>query len=196
MDAAARRDRGNVWSVLVVGVILALVVVNDAVNALVGLFSTPGATTVVIPFGPQDVTLENGVAAVVASAQVTASGVDPVAVGCLVFSIALPALVALAGIALGIALCLRVLRGQVFSKENTQALLLISLALIVIPIVSGWFRSRGVDGVIEATDAAFGTPWRIYETGFPVVVVGIALLVLVAAFRRGERLQRDTEGLV
>jgi ABC-type Fe3+ transport system permease subunit len=196
MDAAARRDRGNVWSALVVGVILALIVVNDAVNAVLRLFSTPGATTVVIPFGPQDVTLENGVDAVVAAAQVTASGVDPVAVGCLVFSIVFPALVALAGIALGIALCIRVLRGQVFNKENTQALLLVSLALIVTPIVTGWFRSMGIDGVVEALDAAFGMPWRIYETGIPLVVIGIALFVLVAAFRRGERLQRDTEGLV
>ncbi|GAA1919080.1 hypothetical protein GCM10009775_09550 [Microbacterium aoyamense] len=196
MDAVARRDRGNVWSALAVGIILALLVVNDAVNGLLMLFSAPDATTVVIPFGPQDITLENGVDAVVASAQVTASGVDPVAMGCLVFSIVFPALAALAGIALGIAFCIRVLRGQVFSKENTQALLLIALALIVTPIVTEWFHWMGVRGVVHALDGPFATPWRIYDTGIPIAVIGVALLVLVAAFRRGERLRRDTEGLV
>ena len=196
MDAAARRDRANVWSALIAGLTLVVVLVVSTITALFVLFSTPGAVTVVVPFGPQSAVLDNGLDVVVASAQVTASGVDPVSIGCLVFSIVFPALVALAGIALGCAFCIRVLRGQVFSKENTQALLLIAVALIVTPVVTGWFRAMGSAGVLTALDAEFTSPWQIFESGLPIVFAGIALLVLVAAFRRGERLRRDSEGLV
>ncbi|MFC4629792.1 resistance to Congo red protein [Promicromonospora alba] len=116
--------------------------------------------------------------------------------------VALAVLVAL--IMLVIAACLvlltrRLAQGQAFSRGNTWL-----LGSILIAVILWWGTSVAgatVRFVGTFESAAIGD-WRaaglspVMDFPFASVLVAIGLLPLVAAFRLGERLQADSDGLV
>jgi hypothetical protein len=87
------------------------------------------------------------------------------------------------------------LRGQPFSRAATRGALAAAVALLVVGVLAqvvAWLARVAI--LNEAGSYDFS---RTAFTFDPLLVtVGLALVLVVGAFRAGERLQRDTEGLV
>ncbi|WP_395245747.1 hypothetical protein ACGGZK_08040 [Agromyces sp. MMS24-K17] len=112
--------------------------------------------------------------------------------------VAEPIVVALALIAAIVLLGLlawNLARGRAFTRANTRIIWWGSAALTAGWALGGLFRTMGVNGALSAVSdytydgVLFSTDWAPF---FAILV----LAVFGAAFGIGERLQRDTEGLV
>lgn len=98
-------------------------------------------------------------------------------------------------------LCVRLLRGRPFARSMTIAAVVVAVALIVLGSatdVMGEYLRNGIQSEILGT----GTPPEPFSGGssfsFPggYLMAGLAVAALALAFRIGENVQRDTEGLV
>jgi hypothetical protein len=197
-ELQAQRDRTDLWAAIIVCAVVIVVIVNQAVTAIAELFSVPGAVTTTVPIGPDAVPLPAGAGftGTVISAQVSEPGVSPVATACFVIGIVLAALGLIAATALGCLFCVRMLRGKAFSRSNTRVLFAISMLLLLAPVAGSFFRNMGLNGLFAAAGSEYDGQWDATMALLPAFVAAIAVGVLVIAFRRGEHLQRDTEGLV
>lgn len=87
------------------------------------------------------------------------------------------------------------LRGQPFSRSATRGALAAAIALMVVGALSqivGWIAR-----IVILNEAGSYDFSRTPPTFDPLLVtVGLALVLVFGAFRAGERLRRDTEGLV
>lgn len=128
------------------------------------------------------------------SADIEISGASPVIRSLLTSSMVLDTITQLAVVAGLIALSVALLRGRPFVPSLRRVLMGVSLALIV-----GGMGSAGLLGfanleVAAALDAP-GFP-MMAEFDFTAAIIGLVLALVVVVFEFGERLQRDTEGLV
>ena len=88
-----------------------------------------------------------------------------------------------------------VARGRAFSRANVRVVWWATFTLLVGWILGGLFTTMGVNGALSAVSeysydgVLFSTDWAAFWGIMALGVVG-------AAFQVGERLQRDTEGLV
>lgn len=197
-ELQARRDRGDLWTAIIVGAVVAIGIAAVAVRAIVEMFSVPGSVTATIPVDPQTFPLSvgAGTAGTVTSAQVSVPGVSPVATACFVIAVFLSSGGLIVATALGSLVCARMLRGAVFSKQNTRALFAISMLLLFAPLAGSFFRNMGLNGLFATLGAEYDGQWGALSVLFPWFLAAIAVGVLVIVFRRGEHLQRETEGLV
>lgn len=95
-------------------------------------------------------------------------------------------------------LCQRIRRGAPFVRSLTNALFTASLTLMIGGVIGQGLTVAGAAAVATELNNARGT--HDFVPGGPAdltpIVAGIVLGVIVAAFRIGERMQHDTEGLV
>lgn len=195
----AKADRNDLLTAITVGALVIGVLVYDGVQRLVDLFGTPGAITVTTHVPTQQITaaIGDGTAATVGSATLVVEGVNVISVICLVLAIALCALCLIAVAALGVVLCGRLLRGVVFDQVNARLTFAMSMGLLAAGLVGPWFENMGLNGVFAALGGDYGDGrWLLFRDGIPLFVAAIAVGVLVIVFRRGARLQKETEGLV
>jgi hypothetical protein len=100
-------------------------------------------------------------------------------------------------IALGVAwLCRTLLRGNApFTRSLTRLARFVALALIIGPTIGRFLTDLGTNTAV--VDAGLHDPLTI-GFGFDPApwVAGIVIAIVAELFLRGERLQRDTEGLV
>lgn len=197
-ELQARRDRGDLWTAVVVGALVGVGIAAIAIREIASLFSIPGTVTATIPVDPQTVPLSvgTGVAGTVSSAQVSVAGVSPVAIACFVIAIVLAAGGLIVATALGSLVCVRMLRGSVFSRRNTGALFAISMLLLFAPLAGSFFRNMGLNGLFATLGGEYDEQWAATLDLLPWFLAAIAVGVLVIVFRRGEHLQRETEVLV
>ncbi|MHA3722627.1 hypothetical protein ACXR2T_01990 [Leucobacter sp. HY1910] len=93
-------------------------------------------------------------------------------------------------------LAFKILRGQVFGRTQTRSVVAAGLTGLV------GFALAPVFGSIAANDALFALTGENTEVALfvvsptPFLVAGFAISIVVTAFAVGERMQRDTEGLV
>lgn len=197
LEAQARSDRADLRAAVVVSIVVAAVIVNQAYIALWGLFRTPGSvtTSIVVPAQTVPISLGSATEGLVTEAQVSVSGVAPVAVIFLVVGILITAFGLLAATILGALFCVRLLRGVLFIRSNTAILFAISMLLLGAPLLGSFFEHMGMNGVMARLGAEDVSQWA-YTLQLMPILAAMAVGVLVIVFRRGERLQRDTEGLV
>lgn len=199
MAKQAKADSSDLISAIIVGALAIGVLVNDAVQRMLELFSTQGAVTVTAPVPVQEVTagIGAGAAATIDTATLVVDGVNSVSVISLVLAIVLRALCLIAVAALGVVLCRRLLGGVVFDKVNSRLTFAMSIGLLAAGLVGPWFEHMGLNGVFAALDGDFDDGrWLLFRDGIPLFVAAIAVGVLVIVLRRGTRLQKETEGLV
>ena len=149
------------------------------------------------------------------SAQVSVSGLDEGARAWLAGSSLLQGATIIMIATVVVTLSSTILRSDPFQPAVARGIRLLGITIIVgglgWQICSGIGESLASNQVLQVASAAFQNvvAWDDINTiiGFPrptphiqvdfwPVWAGLAMLVLAAAFRYGERLQRDTEGLV
>ncbi|WP_159602221.1 hypothetical protein [Agromyces humi] len=86
-------------------------------------------------------------------------------------------------------------RGRAFSRANVRVIWWATFTLLVGWILGGLFTTMGVNGALSAV-SEYGYDGVLFSTDWVAFWGIMALGVVGAAFQVGERLQRDTEGLV
>ena len=86
-------------------------------------------------------------------------------------------------------------RGRAFSRANVRVVWWATIALLVGWILGGLFTTMGVNGALSAV-SEYSYDGVLFSTDWAAFWGIMALGAIGAAFQVGERLQRDTEGLV
>jgi hypothetical protein len=197
-ELQARRDRSDFFTGIIVGALVIAFLLFRGTNAVVSLFSTPGAVTVDVPLPAQVVStrLGDGTEATITSGTLVVTDVNTVSMICLVLAIVLSTLGLVAAATLGVSSCIRMLRGKVFDQVNVRLLFSLSLSLLIAWAGEYWFRYMGLNGVLAALDDDFRGQSAPTLEGISLAVAAVSVGVLVIVFRRGAALQKDAEGLV
>lgn len=121
----------------------------------------------------------------------------PIGIRLVVTSAVLVASLTIAVVALAIGqLAWRVRRGATFVRETTSAVTVAGIALVAGPLVAQTLAHIGQQLVVQdGSDDTFEFSWFLLPD-LALPGVGIALLLIAGVLRHGERLQRETEGLV
>ncbi|RUR03525.1 hypothetical protein [Labedella endophytica] len=197
-------DRSDVFVLWLFAVLAALVGVAalvTAVTAIGGLFgdAVPVTLSTVMPV-PADAA--TGTATIVSGsfdrADVVVSGIDMGARFALAGSIAVSALTTAIVAASIAALCRAVLRGRPFVRSMTWLLATASITLIAGTLIAAGLDTAAMFSIVAALnpdpmDAVF--PF-MSEYDFGPLLIGLVLSVVATAFQLGQKMQRDTEGLV
>jgi hypothetical protein len=206
IERTAGVSRADVWAMVVVGgvvgVLAVIGVVVSAVRAVRGepLEVTIGSATDA-PIGDLGALLGDAALGRGAIGNVSVL-VDGVPTWVYVVEVGVAVIVAL--LMLAIAACLVLLtrrlgRGQAFGRVNTWL-----VGSILMAVTLWWAAGLAGSAVrfIGAFESSAIGDWRaadltpVMDVPLAPVLVAIGLVPLVAAFRFGERLQRDSEGLV
>ncbi len=121
----------------------------------------------------------------------------PLGVRLIVTSAVLIACLTIAVVALALGrLALRVRREPTFVRETTVAVTVAGAALIPGPLIAQLLAHVGHQLVVQnGSDETFEFSWFLLPD-LALPAVGVALLLIAGILREGERLQRETEGLV
>ena len=194
--ALTRGDRSDLWSTGVAAVLAVACVVVIAVVRLVNLFSAPGGLTVTAPV----VATEGRIGALNGEATVVrffAADVNIISIACLVLEILLTATGYLAIVTLAAVIVLRSARDRAFARGTAKLVTAIAMTLLGVSVVGVYLQIVGLNGAFAAVDAFDQFDQQaINLSAFPLYIAAAAIASLGLTFRRGERLQRDTEGLV
>lgn len=193
-------DRASIVAFIGAGVVLAAWSVVAAVAAIVEavgnrdvrVLADFAGTAAQAPIGPGGALRE----VELASAYVTAPELPAASFAALVAREALGALTTVGILVCLVWLAVNVLRGRIFSRTNTT---LVAVASI------GGLAAWGAIGLLN-TMVANGAIARISDRGFdnavmslplqPVLLLAFAASIVATAFTVGDRMRRDTEGLV
>jgi hypothetical protein len=198
----AQSPRGRI-ALLVVGILAALWALGSAIFAIaqavteaasgtitLQLTTTPGYTTFGIP-------LPGGATATGTDAvdNVAIPGLDPAPIIVHTAALVVIALAHLVLAATAYVLARGLLRGVPFTRRMSRQLFASAAALLLIAIVGQLLTWWG------SALAIASTPNLGYLSPLPpidplMITITIALILIAGAFRYGERLQRETEGLV
>lgn len=183
------------------GFLAAAVVMITAGNEIATLFAPEGISVTmrfftgdpagVLPLGTADAPAR------VTEARLAAPDTPTVSVVSLVVAAALRALGRLVVIGCVITVCRNVALGRVFCRANTRMVWTAAIALMVSTAFVYLFTVLGVNGAaasigFDGVDARANMP----PDYWPSLFAGVLLCPIAIAFRAGERMQRDSEGLV
>lgn len=199
---ATRSERADAFTVILYGLGAAIVVGIGTWMRVASIFRDDGIAWVIpIDEQPIEATADSGEIAVDGIAQealIFATGVDAGAVTAIIGAIVLWALTAVVVIGAVMLVASNFLRGRVFVSANVWAFTILGWMLSVAPLVIVALDNIARNGVLAA--AGFGEGETVHPIEFwsavPVVAGGIAVGLIAVAFRRGIRLQKETEGLV
>ena len=200
--SVSRSERADAITVLIAGLLAVVVVIGlvslGAVRTLrrdgIGWILPVGGRRVDAPSGSRTMPVHGDAM----TALVVAPNVNAVSVTAIVLSHLVYATVALTIVGGALFISWSFLRDRFFTPGTVRALAAISGALAFGPaliFVLDTFGRNGVLAALSIDDAGFfdaGTYW----SWLPLFTAGIGLGLITQAFRRSERLQRDTEGLV
>jgi hypothetical protein len=105
------------------------------------------------------------------------------------------ALAIIAGIVVGALFCLRLARGRAFERGTARLIFLGTGILAVGWFVGSMLTTMTVNGALSAV-SDYTYDGVTFSTDFAPLFGMLALAAIGAAFQIGERLQRETEGLV
>ncbi|MEI3848901.1 MULTISPECIES: hypothetical protein [Microbacterium] len=198
----SRSERADAVTVLLLGAAAVVVIAWLTTARILTTFRSDGiAWTLPIDQQPIEATIDAGATDLhgyATQALVIAPGVDAMATAAIVASIVVGTLTALTITAGVMWIAWSFLRGRVFAPATARAFDLIGWTLVVGTLVALGLDTVGRNGVTSALGAGPGEPLHPAELWLwaPVCATGIAVGLLGRAFRRGVRLQKDTEGLV
>ncbi|VXC47301.1 conserved membrane hypothetical protein [Plantibacter sp. T3] len=192
-----RSNRNDLVSVLGAAVVAAGAVVVTLVLRLLDVFGTDG-TRVPVFFDAVDAVLPGAAGAgafTIDQGSVVVADLPVVTFVCVLLAAILPAIANLVVIVCAFRFFRRLLRGDAFAPGNARLLSIASIAILCGWIADTWFGTMASNGALAAaTDGAVeGTPYPLTWIPF---FVAMAVGGLAIAFRAGERLRADTEGLV
>jgi len=192
-----RSNRNDLVSVLGAAVVAAGAVVVTLVLRLLDVFGTDG-TRVPVFFDAVDAVLPSAAGAgafTIDQGSVVVADLPVVTFVCVLLAAILPAIANLVVIVCAFRFFRRLLRGDAFVPGNARLLSIASIAILCGWIADTWFGTMASNGALAAaTDGAVeGTPYPLTWIPF---FVAMAVGGLAIAFRAGERLRADTEGLV
>lgn len=194
-------NRWDVVATVVIGLAVIVPAVASGVRRVAELLAG-GAVPVTVeltpdevvqaPLGPGGQLVEGSASSVV----VPVAGLPPVSLaGAFAETIVVP--LALSGAVVCLALlCWRLVRGRAFTAASTR-LVLVGCALVLliwlVQIAAGTMVTNGARQVLGADTDGYS-----FVTTFPTApfLVALALGVVAGAMRIGERVQRDSDGLV
>lgn len=200
---AVMQTRRARYGLLAVGVMAALWALGSAIFAIiqavteavsgtitVQLTNAPGYSSFGIPLPGNNVAVGSS-----ALSNVTIPGLDP---GPIIVHTAALIVIALAHLVLAAAaylLARGILRGAPFSRLISRQLFAAAAALLVIAIV-GQLLNWWAAALAVANFKTLGGLSPEPPINPLVITIALALVLVAGAFRYGERLQRETEGLV
>ena len=196
-----RNERADLWAAVIVGAIAAVAVVVIAAIRVAGLF-TPEGISVAVPIAGVSAELPLGpggapVAGAVTEARLVVGDVDALSISSLVGAIVVSAVAYLLTIGFTVKLSINLMRGRAFSRQNSRLVYGISIVVMAGALASTLLEIMGLNGVYAALGGPeFDGHIALYWANWPIYLAAIGLGILAIAFRVGERLQRDAEGLV
>ena len=128
------------------------------------------------------------------SADIVVTGVTDVVRALLVSGMILDVIMHLALVFGIIMLCVSLVRGRPFIPAMVRTLVFMAFALVICGMLSSGllgFANMEVASALDRPEFPI-----VAELDFTSALVGIALALVATAFKFGERLQRDTEGLI
>jgi len=200
--ASTRSETADAVTVIVIGVLAAVVVIVATVLRATDVFRPDGiAWTFAVDQAPVAATLDSGAASVdglITQALVIAPGVNAVSVTAIALSIAAGAIAALLVIAAVVFVAFSLLRGRIFVPATARAFDVIGWSIVLGAAAVLFFDTLGRNGVLAAIGAEnvgadFGTQFWTFA---PAWAAGVSVGIVARAFRRGTRLQRETDLLV
>lgn len=192
-------NRADIYATIGVGIIVAVFTIVTTTLRIISIVPNLDIP-VLVPFADTTADLPIGpggslVTVAVETATVTASHLAATTVVSLVLSEIVGALTVLAVTTLICLLCRNMLSGTMFSRTNSRLVTASSFTIVV-----GWglgtiLTTMGVNGTFGAlSDYSYDNV--IFTMNWLPFVFAMTLGALALAFRAGERMQRDTDGLV
>lgn len=197
-----RADRFALWFFTVVTALVGVVILVSAVPAIAALFAETIPITLSADAEVPDNAAAAGTAHIVSGvfdrAYLSVSGIDLGPRIALALSIALSTLSSVAVAATVVALCLAILSGRPFVGSVTWLLSTASIVLIAGNLLGALFDTIAMFSIAEALnpdpmDAVF--PFAS-EFDFAPLLIGLVLGAVATAFQLGQKMQRETDGLV
>jgi hypothetical protein len=195
----SRSERVDLWTVIVVGAVVALLTVGFAVVRLTGILTNSGVevlvpfvdTTASLPIGPSgtdvDIAVDQGT--------ITASGLPGIVLTFLTLAVVIEAVMTLTIVGCLGVVCVNLMKGRAFPRTNTRLVITAAIVLVAGTALGGLCQTIAANGAFAAVSG--GSSEGVVASGSLVpyfVAMGLAAVAL--AFKAGERLQRDAEGLV
>lgn len=198
---SVRSETADVVTVILFGIGAAVTVVIMTVLRILDIFRPVGiAWTVPIDDMVIDATMNSGstsMEGIAGEVTVIVSEVDTVAAAAIIASIATWALAALLIIGCVTHVARSFLQSRFFVRSTARAFDIIGWTLVLGAVLVLLLDNVGRNGVLAALDIT-GEPLHFIEFAAfaPVWAIGVATGLIAMGFRRGIRLQRETEGLV
>lgn len=198
---ANRKDRSDLWATIVFAAIAAVGTVVLTVIRLFDLFAVDGiaATGRVddveagIPIGPGGAS----VTARIHEFSFTATDIPALSAGSYAAAIIITGLAYLVVIACVLRFCLNLMLGQAFTRQNTRLITATAITILAGTALTAFCNTMGANGAFASLGDGAVEPNTAITSGYWVAMFACVTLGAVAvAFRTGERLQRETEGLV
>ena len=123
------------------------------------------------------------------------SDLSGITLSSLILSELVSAVAAVTLIAIVVLFYRNVIAGGTFGGANSALALWASGALICSEVLRAIFTSIGVKGALDSLGGTSAANWT-FDLDFAPLLAGGVVAAISAAFIRGERMQRDTEGLV
>jgi hypothetical protein len=194
-----RSDRVDLWTVIVVGAIVAVGAIGFAITRVAGILPNSGVevlapfvdTTASLPIGPSgtDVIVE------VDQGVLTVSGLPGMVVTSLILAVVVELVMTLAIVACAGLLCWNLMRGRAFSRTNTRLVIGSAIVLVAGTALGGFFQTMGINGALATIgDQSYDS--LVASGSLVPYFIATGLAVVALAFKAGERMQRDTVGLV
>lgn len=197
-----RSERADAITVLIVGLLASVVIIGLVSLRALQTFRSDGIGWILpIDQQPIEATVGSGVGSLhgyATEALVIAPNVNVVSIIAIALSHAVFAAAALTIVGGALWIAWSFLRGRFFARGTVRALAVISWALALAPALIFMLDTFGRNGVLAAlsieNDGSVDSDR--YWSWLPLFSAGVALGLVTIAFRRGARLQMDTEGLV
>ncbi|GIT79771.1 hypothetical protein LLS1_14400 [Leifsonia sp. LS1] len=176
------------WSVIAAAVAIAEAAGNRDVRVLADFAGTPAQA----PIGPGGAARE----VELVTAYVTAPQLPAASFAALILREALGAGVVVAIVVCLVWLALNVLRGRIFSRTNTTLVATATIGGLIAWAAIALLNTMVANGAIaRISDRDFDNPVMSLPLQ-PLLLLAFAASIVVTAFTVGDRMRRDTEGLV
>ncbi|EYT56515.1 hypothetical protein H490_0101195 [Leucobacter sp. UCD-THU] len=194
----SRGDRAGLWAFVGAGAAITVATAVFAIMRIVELLG-PDPAPVEVRFAGLPIEVPAGSGALPAELEAATIRVTDMPVASLAAGVAAPVITALVTAAVSaclIALAISVLRGTIFSRRNTR---LVSVAGIVGLV--GYAASELCRTMLANGALAWATDRQVDNIVFgvapaPYILAAFVIALVSTVFVVGERLQRETEGLV
>lgn len=196
-----RKDRSDIWTTIVTAAVAALATVAITVIRLLDLFGEDGITaTARVGSVPADLPIGPGgapVAAQLHEISFAATDIPGISAGSYAAAVIITGLTYLIVIGCILLFCLNLARGKAFTKQNTRLITITSITIVAGTALTAICNTMGANGAFASLGDGAIEPDNTVTAGYWLAVfASVALGAVAVAFRAGERLQRETEGLV